>query len=75
MAKAETETESRAGAISYPAILTKQEAADYLRVSTRYLEHAVASGRLNAYKPTRKLWRVSRKNLDAFLQSGASIAA
>jgi len=56
-----------------PAILTKQEAAAYLRVSTRYLENMVRSGRLCAFKPTKKLWRVSRRNLDAFLESGASI--
>jgi excisionase family DNA binding protein len=56
-----------------PSILTKQQAAEYLQVSTRYLEHAVNSGRLRAFKPTGKLWRVSQRNLDAFLESGASI--
>jgi excisionase family DNA binding protein len=56
------------------AILTKREAADYLKVSPRYLEQMVRSGRLLVFKPTTKLWRVSRKNLEAFLHSGRSIA-
>jgi excisionase family DNA binding protein len=57
------------------AILTKQQAAEYLQVTPRYLNRMVASGRLKALKPTGKLWRVRRRDLDAFLESGASIAA
>jgi excisionase family DNA binding protein len=57
------------------AILTKQQAAEYLQVTPRYLDRMVASGRLKALKPTGKLWRVRRRDLDAFLESGASIAA
>jgi len=63
----------QADAVNQPAILTKQEAAEYLKVTPRYLENMVRSGRLNAFRPTKKLWRVSRRNLDAFLESGASI--
>jgi excisionase family DNA binding protein len=55
--------------------LTKQEAAKLLKVTTRYLERAVASGRLKALKPSTKMWRVRQSDLDAFLESGASIAA
>jgi excisionase family DNA binding protein len=57
------------------AILTKQQAAGYLQTTPRYLERMVSSGRLRALKPTGKLWRVRRSDLDAFLESGASIAA
>jgi excisionase family DNA binding protein len=55
------------------AILTKRQAADYLQVTPRYIERAVTSGRLKALKPTGGLWRVRRSDLDAFLQSGASM--
>ena len=55
------------------AILTKREAAEYLRCTPRYLERQVLAGRLKALKPTGKLWRVRRSDLDAFLESGATI--
>jgi excisionase family DNA binding protein len=57
------------------AILTKQQAAEYLQVTPRYIERQIKAGRLRAYKPTGKLWRVRQSELDAFLESGASIAA
>jgi excisionase family DNA binding protein len=59
--------------VSTPAILTKGEAADYLRCTTRYVERAIKSGRLRACKPSGKLVRIYRRDLDAFLQSGSSI--
>jgi excisionase family DNA binding protein len=55
------------------AILTKQEAAARLRCTTRYIERAIKSGRLRACKPTGKLVRIYRRDLDAFLESGATI--
>jgi excisionase family DNA binding protein len=55
------------------AILTKQQAAEYLQTTPRYLERMVASGRVRALKPTGKLWRVRRSELDAFMESGATI--
>jgi excisionase family DNA binding protein len=55
------------------AILTKQQAAEYLQTTPRYIERMVASGRLRALKPSGKLWRVRQSDLDAFLESGASI--
>jgi len=55
------------------AILTKRQAASYLQTSPRYLERMMASGRLRAYRPTGKLWRVRRIDLDSFLNSGATI--
>jgi excisionase family DNA binding protein len=54
------------------AILTKQQAAEYLQATPRYIERMVASGRLRALKPSGKLWRVRQSDLDAFLESGAS---
>jgi excisionase family DNA binding protein len=56
------------------AILTKKEAANYVRCTVRYLERQVRAGRLRALKPTGKLVRFFRSDLDAFLLSGASIA-
>ena len=55
------------------AILTKQQAAEYLQTTPRYIERMVQTGRLRALKPTVKLWRVRRSDLDAFLESGATI--
>ena len=56
-------------------ILTKQEAATFVRCTTRYLERQVKAGRLRALKPTGKLWRVRRTDLEAFLESGATIGS
>jgi excisionase family DNA binding protein len=53
-------------------LLTKQQAAEYLSATTRYIERMVAEGRIRAYKPTGKFWRVRRSELDAFLESGAT---
>lgn len=57
------------------AILTKREAASLLRVTTRYIERAVTSGRLRACKPTGKMLRIYRRDLDRFLESGATIGS
>jgi excisionase family DNA binding protein len=54
------------------AVLTKRQAAHYLQVTPRYLERMAVAGRLKVYKPTGKLWRVRRSDLDAFLESGAT---
>jgi excisionase family DNA binding protein len=56
-----------------PAILTKREAASYIRCTPRYLERQIHAGRLKALKPTGKLVRIRRSDLDAFLESGATI--
>jgi excisionase family DNA binding protein len=55
------------------AILTKKEAAEHVGCSCRYLERAIVAGRLRALKPTGKLVRIRRSDLDAFLESGATI--
>ena len=64
-----------AEAVSNSAILTKQEAAELLRCTPRYLERQIRAGRLRSCKPTGKLVRILRRDLDAFLESGASVAA
>jgi excisionase family DNA binding protein len=56
-----------------PAILTKREAANYVRSTTRYIERMIRAGRLRALKPTGKLVRIRLKDLEAFLESGATI--
>ena len=56
-----------------PAILTKKEAANYVRSTTRYIERMIRAGRLRALKPTGKLVRIRLKDLEAFLESGATI--
>jgi excisionase family DNA binding protein len=61
-----------AGPENFPAILTKQQAAAYVQSTPRYLERQVKAGRLRALKPTGKLWRVRRSDLEAFLESGAT---
>jgi excisionase family DNA binding protein len=55
-------------------VLTKQQAAEWLQVSPRYIERMVRSGRMRAYKPTRGLFRICLSDLTAFLESGSSIA-
>jgi excisionase family DNA binding protein len=63
---------TQAGA-SIPAILTKRQAADYVCCTPRYLENQIRAGRLKALKPTGKLVRIRRADLDAFLESGSTI--
>jgi excisionase family DNA binding protein len=79
MATAITKTRAEAlNSASLPAaglLMTKRQAADYLQTSTRYVERLVTSGRLRAYKPTGKLWRVRQSSLDRFLESGSTIEA
>jgi excisionase family DNA binding protein len=54
-------------------LLTKEQAASYVGCSRRHLERVIASGRLKALKPTGKLLRIRRVDLDAFLESGSTI--
>ena len=56
-----------------PAILTKRQAAEYVCCTPRYLENQIRAGRLKALKPTGKLLRIRRSDLDAFLESGSTI--
>jgi excisionase family DNA binding protein len=67
-----TETYQRAGAV-IPAILTKRQAAEYVCCTPRYLENQIRLGKLKALKPSGKLLRIRRSDLEAFLESGATI--
>ena len=58
---------------SNSAILTKLEAADYLKVSPRFIERAVRSGRLRAYKLGTKTIRFRLSDLAAFLAASSSL--
>lgn len=61
-----------AGPENFPAILTKAQAAAYVQATPRFLERAIKSGRLRALKPTGKFVRIRLKDLEAFLESGAT---
>ena len=55
-----------------PIFFTKQEAADFIRCTPRYIERQIRAGRLRALKPTGKLVRIRRSDLEAFLEGGAT---
>jgi excisionase family DNA binding protein len=57
----------------YLTLFTKQQAADYVQCTPRYLERQIRAGRLRALRPTGKLVRIRRTDLEAFLESGATI--
>jgi excisionase family DNA binding protein len=52
---------------------TTRDACEYLQCTRRFLERMVQSGRLRALKPSRKLVRYRQVDLDAFVESGATI--
>jgi len=54
-------------------LLTVTDACDYIQCTPRYLEKMVRTGRLRALKPSGKLVRYRQTDLDAFLESGATI--
>jgi len=66
---------SHAAGLHNAAILTKHEAAALLRCTVRYIERQIRAGRLRACKPTGKLVRILRRDLDAFLAQGATMEA
>src|SRR5262249_53481427 len=57
------------------SVLTKQQAAAYIQCCPRYIERMVRNGRLRALKPTGKLIRFRRRDLDAFLYLSAYFGA
>jgi excisionase family DNA binding protein len=58
---------------SNQTLLTLSQAAQYVLCTPRYLQKQIRAGRLRALKPTGKLVRIRRSDLDAFLESGATI--
>ena len=58
---------------SNAAILNKQQAAEYLGCTVRYIERQISAGRLRACKPTGKFVRIFLKDIDAFLERCATI--
>jgi excisionase family DNA binding protein len=63
---------TQAGA-EIPAILTKRQAAEYVCCTPRYLENQIRLGKLKALKPSGKLLRIRRSDLEKFLESGATV--
>lgn len=59
--------------VSNSALLTLRGAAEYAICTPRYLQNQIRAGRLKALKPTGKLVRIRRADIDAFLESGSSI--
>ena len=54
-------------------LLTTDQAARYIQCSPRFIQRMVRQGRLRCLKPSKKLIRFRRVDLDRFLESGASI--
>jgi excisionase family DNA binding protein len=70
---ATTQQQTPPAGAEIPAILTKRQAADYVCCTPRYLETQIRLGRLKPLKPTGKLVRIRRADLEKFLESGATI--
>lgn len=68
------ENKTSAGAVSNPALLTREEAAAYLRCTSKYIDNQIRAGRLRACKPSGKFVRLYLRDIDTFLSSGSSIA-
>jgi excisionase family DNA binding protein len=58
---------------SNQTLLTLSQAAQYVICTPRYLQKQIRAGRLRALKPTGKLVRIRRSDLEKFLESGATI--
>jgi excisionase family DNA binding protein len=54
-------------------LFTLKQAAQYAICTPRYLQNQIRAGRLKALKPTGKLVRIRRADLEKFLESGATI--
>ena len=64
--------ETSVGAVN-PAILTREEAAAYLRCTPKYVDNQIRAKRLRACKPSGRFVRLYLRDIDAFLSSGSSI--
>jgi excisionase family DNA binding protein len=67
----------RAGSTPSPAnateLLTKEQVADYLQTSRRYVERLIKAGRLRAHKLSGGCVRIRRSTVDALLDGCASV--
>jgi excisionase family DNA binding protein len=54
-------------------LFTLKQAAQYAICTPRYLQNQIRLGRLKALKPSGKLVRIRRSDLEKFLESGATI--
>jgi excisionase family DNA binding protein len=70
---ATTQLQTPSAGAEIPAILTKRQAAEYVCCTPRYLENQICLRRLKALKPSGKLVRIRRADLEKFLESGATI--
>jgi len=52
---------------------TKQQAADYIQCTPRFLERMVRAGRLRALKVSGKLVRFRQSDLDRFVEASTTI--
>ena len=56
------------------AIYTKEQVAELLDCTVRYIERQIRAGTLRACKPTGKFVRIFRTDIDQFLLNFASMA-
>jgi excisionase family DNA binding protein len=49
-------------------ILRKQDVADLLQCTERHVEDLIRRGDLRAFKPSHRMVRIFRKDVDAFLE-------
>ena len=73
-AEAVNSASSHAAELNNAAILTKEQAAQYLGCTVRYIERQIRAGTLRACKPTGKFVRIFRTDIDQFLLNFASMA-
>jgi excisionase family DNA binding protein len=68
-----TETPSIRSDAQLPPILSIDQAAAYLGTTYEFIAKMIRLGRLRATKLSHKLVRIRREDLEAFLESGATI--
>jgi excisionase family DNA binding protein len=54
-------------------ILTVPQVAERVQCSQRTVQYEIASGRLRAYRLGKKLTRIHRRDLDAYLERHATV--
>jgi excisionase family DNA binding protein len=62
-----------AAGLNNAAIYSKEQAAQILGCTVRYIERQIRGGRLRACKPSGNFVRIFGKDVTAFLESGATI--